>query len=201
MRKVRNARSMPATQTSSTAHSRSRLSVALSTRTAAMLAPLISLSSASLLIAWANNLPVAKNTFELAWQHKKDGECCGEHFINSGARLSGVQLRTSLRMRVSASQPCAITARCKCCQSGNTVGVRVRALVGNSSPRVGGARDVNNLSHGGRVQFQRAGRRDARSYRNSFMCTRREGTIAGALGHSLLELILLRRGERRECDA
>ena len=33
------------------------------------------------------------------------------------------------------------------------------------------------------------------------MCTRREGTIAGALGHSLLELTLLRRGERRECDA
>ena len=33
------------------------------------------------------------------------------------------------------------------------------------------------------------------------MCTRREGTIAGALGHSLLELILLRRGEQRECDA
>ena len=33
------------------------------------------------------------------------------------------------------------------------------------------------------------------------MCTRREGTIAGALGHLLLELILLRCGERRECDA
>ena len=33
------------------------------------------------------------------------------------------------------------------------------------------------------------------------MCTRREGTIAGALGHSLLELILLLCGERRECDA
>ena len=33
------------------------------------------------------------------------------------------------------------------------------------------------------------------------MCTRREGTIAGALGHLLLELIFLRHGERRECDA
>ena len=33
------------------------------------------------------------------------------------------------------------------------------------------------------------------------MCTRREGSIAGALGHSLLALTLLRRGERRECDA
>ena len=33
------------------------------------------------------------------------------------------------------------------------------------------------------------------------MCTRRDGTIAGALGHSLVELILLRCGERRECDA
>ena len=33
------------------------------------------------------------------------------------------------------------------------------------------------------------------------MWTRREGTITGALGHSLLELTLLRRGERRDCDA
>ena len=32
-------------------------------------------------------------------------------------------------------------------------GVRARALVDNSSPRVGGARDVNNLSHAGRVCF------------------------------------------------
>ena len=80
------------------------------------------------------------------------------------------------------------------------MGVRARALADNSSPRVGGARDVNNLSHAGRVQFNALG--DAmRGYRNLFMCTRREGTIAGALGHSLLELILLRCGERRECDA
>ena len=64
-----------------------------------------------------------------------------------------MQLRTSLRIRVSASQRCAITARCTCCQSGNTVGVRARALVGNSSLLVGGARNVNNLSHAGRVQF------------------------------------------------
>ena len=50
-RRTKNARSIPATHTSYTAHSRSRLSVALSTRTAQMLAPLKSLSSASLLIA------------------------------------------------------------------------------------------------------------------------------------------------------
>ena len=33
------------------------------------------------------------------------------------------------------------------------MGVRARALVDNRSPRVGGARDVNNLSHACRVQF------------------------------------------------
>ena len=75
----------------------------------------------------------------------------------SGARLSGVQLRTSLRMRVSASQPCVIAARCKCFQSGNTVGVRACALVDNSSPRVGGGRDVHSLSRAGRVQFSAVG--------------------------------------------
>ena len=121
---------------------------------------------------------------------KKNNECLGEHFIYSGARLRGVQLCTSIRMRVSASQPCAITARCKCCQSRNTVGVSPRALIINSSPRVGGKRYVNNLSRGS-CAVQRAGRRDAR----------REGTIAVALGYLLVELILLRCGEQHECDA
>ena len=164
---------MPATHTSYTAHSCSRLSVALSTLTAPMLAPLKSLSSASLLIAWGNSLRVAKHTFELAWQRGKDGKCCGEHFVYSGARLSGVQLRISLRMRVSASQPCAITARCKCCQSGNTVGVRVRALVGTSSPCVGGASYVNNISRTGRVQFSALGDAMRAVTGILFICTRR----------------------------
>ena len=35
--------------------------------------------------------------------------------------------------------------------------VRARALVGNSSPHVGGTRDVNNLSHASRVQFNALG--------------------------------------------
>ena len=118
-----------------------------------MLALLKRLSFALQLIAWENSLRVAKKNFELAWQYDKDGECIGKHFIYSGARLSGVQYRTSLRMLVPASQPCAITARCKCCQSGNTVGVRACALVDNSSLHVGGARDVTNLSHAGRVRF------------------------------------------------
>ena len=150
-------RLMPATHTSYTAHSRSRLSVALSTCTAPMLAQLKSLSFASLLIARGNSLRVATNTFELAWQRDENGECCGEHFIYSGARLNSVQLCTSFRMRVSASQPCAITAGCKCCQANNTMGVRASALVGNSSPRVGGACDVNSLSHASPVQFNAIG--------------------------------------------
>ena len=68
-----------------------------------------------------------------------------------------MQLHTSLCMRVPTSQPFAIAARCKCCQSGNTVAVKARALVDISSPRVGDARDVIILSHAGRVRFNALG--------------------------------------------
>ena len=64
-----------------------------------------------------------------------------------------MKLRASLSVCVSTAHSCVIAARFKCCKSGNNVGVRSRALVGNNSSRAGDAFEVDKLSLKDRAQF------------------------------------------------
>ena len=86
---------------------------------------------------------------------------------------------TSLRMRMSASQPCAITARFKYCQSGNTVNVRASLLVATSSPRVGDAREVNNKLRAGRAGCARRDRVAVHSMACSSAAAQRDASWRG----------------------